>query len=311
MVFSRDEGQFNNLAPNDVESITILKDASAAIYGVRAANGVVVVTTKKGTTGKASINVDAYYGVQQWFRFPKVVTTSYDYMRYLAEAQVNTNGSTNITPEQLDKYKQGGVDATGDYRSFDWREFVTSNNNAPQNSINVNISGGSDKVNYYVSGTNFYQNSVLGSEYKFQRSNIQSNVTAKLATGLKVGLDVNGRIETRENPGVPGGDDYFLAKFAVLRNTPLERPYANDNPDYLNDIGHIESNYAYLNKKIAGIYHNDWRVLQTNFHVDYDFAGIPGLSARFLYSYYIADYLLNNHEYTYNGYKIRSRNRNI
>ena len=298
----QDEGQFNNLAPNDIESITILKDGSAAIYGVRAANGVVVVTTKKGTTGKASINVDAYYGVQQWFRFPKVATTSYDYMRYLADAQVNTNGSTSITQAELDKYKQG-ASAGLQYRSFDWRKFVTSNNNAPQNQVNININGGNDKVNYYVSGTNYFQNSVLGSEYKFNRSNIQSNITAKLATGLKVGLDVNGRIETRENPGVPGGDDYFLAKFAVLRNTPLERPYANDNPAYLNDIGHIESNYAYLNKRIAGVYHSDWRVLQTNFHVDYDIAAIPGLSARVLYSYYIADYLLNNHEYTYNGYK--------
>ncbi|MEO6636773.1 MAG: TonB-dependent receptor plug domain-containing protein, partial [Ginsengibacter sp.] len=101
----QDAGQFNNLAPNDIESITILKDGSAAIYGVRAANGVVVVTTKKGTTGRASINLDAYYGVQQWFRFPKVVTTSYDYERYLAEAQVNSNGNTSITQDLLDKYK--------------------------------------------------------------------------------------------------------------------------------------------------------------------------------------------------------------
>jgi TonB-linked SusC/RagA family outer membrane protein len=298
----QDQGQFNNLASNDIESITILKDGSAAIYGVRAANGVVVVTTKKGTTGKASINVDSYYGVQQWFRFPKVTTSSYDYMRYLAEAQVNTNGSTSITQSDLDKYKQG-ESAGKQYRSFDWRKFVTSNNNAPQNQVNINISGGTDKVNYYVSGTNYFQNSVLGSEYKFNRSNIQSNVTAKLASGLKVGMDVNGRIETRENPGVPGGDDYFLAKFAVLRNTPLERPYANDNPAYLNDIGHIESNYAFLNKRLSGTYHSDWRVLQTNFHVDYDITAIPGLSARVLYSYYFADYLLNNHEYTYNGYK--------
>ena len=129
----QDVGQFNNLAANDIESITILKDGSAAIYGVRAANGVVVVTTKKGTTGKASINLDAYYGIQQWFRFPKVVTTSYDYMFYRAEAQVNTNGSTSITQAELDKYKQG-ESAGKQYRSFDWREFVTSNNNAPQNS---------------------------------------------------------------------------------------------------------------------------------------------------------------------------------
>ncbi|MGN6618743.1 MAG: SusC/RagA family TonB-linked outer membrane protein [Ilyomonas sp.] len=298
----QDAGQFNNLAPNDIESISILKDASAAIYGVRAANGVVVVTTKKGSTGKNNINIDAYSGWQQWFRFPNVVNNSYDYMSYLAEAQVNSNGSTNITQEELDKYKQGAA-AGPEYRSFDWRKFIMSNNFAPQNSINVNINGGSDKVNYYVSGTNFYQNSVLGKEYKFNRSNIQSNVTAKVATGLKVGLDLNGRIESRENPGVPGLDDYWLARFAVLRNTPLERPYANDNPAYLNDIGHIETNYAYLNERISGKYRSDWRELQTNFHADFEVPGIKGLSLRGVYSYYIADLLLNNHEYTYNGYK--------
>ncbi|HTD93415.1 MAG TPA: TonB-dependent receptor plug domain-containing protein, partial [Chitinophagaceae bacterium] len=70
----QDAGQFNNLAPNDIESITVLKDASAAIYGMRAANGVVVVTTKRGAPGRNNINVDAYAGWQSWFRFPKVLT---------------------------------------------------------------------------------------------------------------------------------------------------------------------------------------------------------------------------------------------
>ncbi|HEX5153434.1 MAG TPA: SusC/RagA family TonB-linked outer membrane protein [Parafilimonas sp.] len=298
----QDAGQFNNLAPNDIESISILKDASAAIYGVRGGNGVVVVTTKKGTTGKNNVNLDMYYGWQQWFRFPKVLNNSYDYMYYVADAQMNSNGTTNITQEELDKYKQG-ESAGKQYRSFDWRKFIMSNNNAPQNSLNININGGSDKVNYYVSGTHFYQNSVLGKEYEFSRSNIQSNVTAKLTNGLKVGMDVNGRIETRENPGVPGLDDYWLARYAVLRDNPTERPYANDNPAYLNDIGHIETNYAYLNEKISGKLHSDWRVLQTNFHADWQPSFIKGLSLRGLYSYYIADYVLDNHEYTYNGYK--------
>ncbi len=83
----QDEGQFNNLAPNDIESISVLKDASAAIYGVRAANGVVVVTTKKGSTGRNTINVDAYSGYQNWYRFPNVVNNSYDYIRYRADAE--------------------------------------------------------------------------------------------------------------------------------------------------------------------------------------------------------------------------------
>ncbi|MDB5148156.1 MAG: SusC/RagA family TonB-linked outer membrane protein, partial [Mucilaginibacter sp.] len=298
----QDEGQFNNLAPNDVESITVLKDASAAIYGVRAANGVVVVTTKKGA-GDARINIDAYTGYQNWYRFPNVLTNSYDYMRYRADAEVNTNGSTSITQAELDKYKAGTEKG---YQSFNWRDYVLkSNNNAPQNSVNANFTGGNDRVNYYVSATNLYQNSQLGKEYKFNRSNIQSNVSVKVANGLKVSLDINGRIETRENPGVPGGDDYFLAKFAVLRNTPLERPYANDNPAYLNDIGHTESNYAFLNKKLSGTYHSDWRVLQTNFGAEYQVPGVKGLNLKGLYSYYIADYLLNNQEFTYNAYTYR------
>lgn len=297
----QDEGQFNNLAPNDIESITVLKDASAAIYGLRGSNGVIVVQTKRGTVGRNNVNIDAYAGWQQWFRFPDVQNNSYDYMRYLAEAQVNSFGSTNITQSELDKYKQG-ASAGPQYRSFDWRKFIMSNNFAPQNSVNVNINGGSERVNYYVSATHFYQNSVLGKEYMFERTNIQSNITAKLASGFKVGMDVNGRIESRENPGVPGLDDYWLARFAVLRNTPVERPYANDNPAYLNNIGHTETNYAFLNERLSGKFRGDWRVLQTNFHADYDVPFIKGLSLRGLYSYYIADYLLNNHEFTYNAY---------
>ncbi len=118
----QDAVQFNNLAPNDIESITVLKDASAAIYGVRAANGVVVVTTKKGRlNARSTINVDAYAGAQNWSRFPDVLTNSYDYMRYRAEAEINRFGSTSITPAELDKYKAG---TERGYGSYNWRDFI-------------------------------------------------------------------------------------------------------------------------------------------------------------------------------------------
>lgn len=298
----QDAGQFNNLAPNDIESITVLKDASAAIYGVRAANGVVVVTTKKGKQGdRNTVNVDAYAGAQNWFRFADVLDNSYDYMRYRAEAEINRSGSTAITPAELERYRAGTEPG---YQSFNWRDFVIDPN-APQTSININATGGSDKVNYYVSATRYDQNSTMGREYLFNRTNIQSNISAQISSRLRVGVQINGRIETRENPGVPGGDDYFLARFSILRNTPLERPYANDNPAYLNDIKHNESNYAYLNYDIAGKLKSDWRVLQSNFTADYQIPGIKGLTARGTYSYYLADHLLNNHEYTYEAYTYR------
>src|SRR5690606_28600840 len=102
---------------------------------------------------------------------------------------------------------------------------------------------------------------------------------------LRVGANINGRIETRQNPGVPGGDDYWLARFAVLRNTPLERPYANDNPAYLNDMGeHLESNYAFLNEKISGKLKSEWRVLQSIFNAEYDVPFVKGLQVKTSYS---------------------------
>ncbi|WP_419702100.1 SusC/RagA family TonB-linked outer membrane protein [Mucilaginibacter sp. NFX135] len=295
----QDEGQFNNLAPNDVESISVLKDASAAIYGVRAGNGVVVVTTKRGS-GEGRINIDSYLGFQSWDRFPNVLTNSYDYMKALAAAQVITNGSTSITDAELAKYKAGTEPG---YQSFNWKPFVLANSGAPLNSFHADFTGGNEKVTYYVAGTHLTQNSPAGAEYLFRRTNIQSNVKARVAAGLSVSMNINGRIETRENPGVPGGDDYFLAKLGILENTPLDRPYANDNPAYLRDNGpHTEANYAFLNDKLSGIWHQDWRVLQTNFEAEYIIPGIKGLTAKYDYSYYYADELLNNHEYTYNAY---------
>ncbi len=82
----------------------------------------------------------------------------------------------------------------------------------------------------------------------------------------------------------------------------MERPYANDNPNYLNNIGHTETNYAFLNEKISGKLRSDWRVIQSNFHIDYEIPGVKGLAVRGLYSYYFADYLENNQEYTYNAF---------
>ncbi len=298
----QDAGQFNNIAPNDIESITVLKDASAAIYGVRAANGVVVVTTKRGKTGVPAINIDAFYGAQNWSRFPEVSSNSYDYMRYKADAEMNgLSQSTGITQAELDRYKTG---TELGYQSFDWRKFIIKSN-APLTSVNVNITGGNENIKYYISGTRLDQNSVLGREYKFARTNLQSNLDARIAKGLRVGVQINGRQETRTNPGVPGGDDYWLPRFAILRNLPTERPYANDNPEYLNTIGQNDANWGFINYKNAGKFFQEWRVLQTNVDAEWQIPGVKGLTLKGVYSYYIADLLYNNQEYTYKTYTYR------
>ena len=295
----QDEGQFNNISPNDIESITVLKDASAAVYGVRAANGVVGVTTKKGRKGvKNTVNVNAYVGWQNWSRFPETVNDSYQWMLGKAEAEMNQFGSTEITPEELEKYRIG---TERGYQSFNWKDFIIKKN-APLTNVNVSATGGSENISYYLSATHLDQESVLGDQFTFKRSNIQSNVDANITDRLKVGVQINGRVETRKNPGIPGADDYWLPRFAILRNRPFERPYANDNPEYLNDIGHNETNWALHNFEIGGYAEDIWRVLQTNFSAEYDIPGVKGLKAKGMYSYYIADRVLNGHEYTYDAY---------
>ncbi|QDH79919.1 TonB-dependent receptor [Echinicola soli] len=290
----KDEGQFNNLAPGDIESISILKDASAAVYGSRAANGVVVVTTKRGSRGEEpQISINGYYGIQNWSRFPEGVN-AYEWMLGRADADMNQFGSTNITRDELDKWQAG---TEYGYRSFDWRDFIIKGN-APQSNISASVSGGSEKTNYYLAITRFDQKSVFSDEFEFNRTNLQSNITTDVTDRITVGLQLNGRLENRENPGVPGGDDYWQPRFALFRNRPTERPYANDNPNYPANINNIETNWALLNYDRTGFYTNYWKNLQTNFTAEYDIP-VEGLKAKGLYSYYYADNYVNTFEYTY------------
>lgn len=292
----KDEGQFNNIAPNDIESITVLKDASAAIYGVKAANGVVVVTTKHGALNtKNTVQFNALYGFQNWTRFPGV-SDAYAWQLGKLYADVNQTGKSAITQSELDKWKAGTVPG---YQSFDWYKAIVTPN-MPQSSYNLNASGGNADINYYVSLTRYDQEAVI-KEYSFNRTNFQSNVDANITKNLKIGVAINGRIEERINPGVPGGDDYWVPRFGILRNLPMWQEYANGNPLYMNNIGDNSTNFALMNFATSGKMQDDWRVLQTNFNAAYKFP-IKGLSAKANVSYYYADELMNNHEYTYKAY---------
>lgn len=297
--FQKDAGTFNNISPNDIESISILKDASASVYGSRGANGVVLVTTKRGKVGsKNTINVDAYTGWQNWSRFPETVN-AYEWMTGKADAELNSLArSTQITPSELERWKAG---TESGYKSFDWYDFIIQPN-SPLNSININAQGGNERINYYLSGTRLFQNSVLGRQFTFERYNINSSVDAKISKSLKVGMQVTGRIETRDNPGVPGGDDYWAPRFALFRNRPTERPFANDNPEYINDIGHNDTNWALFTKDKSGYWTENWRVFQANFNAEYQLP-VKGLAVSGKYSYYLADRVMNGHEYTYQTYR--------
>ncbi|WEK37787.1 MAG: TonB-dependent receptor [Candidatus Pseudobacter hemicellulosilyticus] len=301
----KDESQFNNLDMHDIESISVVKDGAAAIYGVKAANGVILVKTKRGATGKATINFNSYTGWQTWTRFPELAS-AYDWVRATYEGQVNSGvytGNPDETRAELEKWRTGYYDpATGeDYRGYDWSQYARKN--VPQNYVSMNASGGSDKVNYYVSLSGISQDAVF-KDFKYERRNFQGNMDAKITKRLTFGMSLNGRIETRDNPGLVGDDDYYGARYGLYRNPPTYRPYANDNELYPNRLPDPATNHALMSKDISGFYDEKWRVLQGNWDVRYE-TPIPGLTAKMLYSYYYANKRRDNFEkswqaYTYN-----------
>ncbi|MGJ1505309.1 TonB-dependent receptor plug domain-containing protein [Sphingobacterium sp. UBA6308] len=203
----KDEGQFNNLDFNDIESVSVLKDASAAIYGVRAANGVVVVTTKKGKRGdNNTFNINSYYGWQSMFRFPKPADASTYIKSYIQSDAILGTEHPQYTLADLEKWQQGTEKG---YRPFDWYDYILKT--SPQTYISGNVSGGSEKINYYLSVGHLDQQSIIRNYGGFNRTNVQMNIDANVSKRLKIGANLNGRIEQRKQPGVPGADDTWQA----------------------------------------------------------------------------------------------------
>ncbi|MDR0698271.1 MAG: TonB-dependent receptor [Tannerella sp.] len=292
-----DEGQFNNVDFNDIESISILKDASAAIYGVRAANGVVVITTKKGKpNSKNTVTLHTYYGMQSMSSWPEPADATTYVTKYIQSETVQGKTDYTYSREDLAKWTQGTEKG---YVPFDWLDFIF--NTTPQWYANVNISGGSDKTNYYVSVGHINQDAMIVNYGGFQRTNVQMNIETRISDRFKVGATMNGRIETRVNPGVPEGDDYWMPRFGVYRNLPTKRPYANDNPDYPTQTSPDErTNFAWLNYELSGKYQQDYRVAQLQANAEYEI--LDGLKAKAMASYYFSYQHMNNQEYTYKLY---------
>jgi TonB-linked SusC/RagA family outer membrane protein len=294
-----DQGQFNNIDFNDIESISILKDASASIYGMRASNGVVVVTTKKGSrNAKNTVSINGYYGWQSPSSFPKPASAETYIRNYIQSETVQNPNRESYTYSKEDyaKWQQGTEKG---YVPFDWYNFIFQT--GPQYYLNANVSGGSDKSNYYISIGHLNQDAMIVNYGGFNRTNIQMNIDTEITNRLRVGASLNGRIEERVNPGVPGGDDYWLPRFGVYRNLPTRRPFANDNPDYPTRTSNEDgTNFGWLTYEYSGRFEEKWRVMQLQGNLEYDI--FDGLTFKAMGGYYFAQKYLNNQEFTYKLY---------
>jgi len=180
--FSTTGGTINDISPSDIASIEVLKDASAvAIYGTRGANGVILITTKHGQSGKAVVTYDGYGG-PEGFAHKVVPMGPQAYLQKYADWKMEA-GSTNTNPlpnlYELNNYAAG--------KTTDWLKDVSNPGNI-QNHV-LSVSGGSKDVRYYLSGNYFKENGVIKG-YQYHRVSLRSNITADITKFLTVGTNI-------------------------------------------------------------------------------------------------------------------------
>lgn len=193
----RSTDDFAHIAPEDIESISVLKDASAAIYGARAANGVILITTKKGRIGKSIITLSSDYGIQSLAKFPKAMT-SFERAEYFNEWHKYNGLQPLWSDEALEHFKKG--DEPLKYPNTDWAKVALADH-APETHHNLSVRGGTDKFQYYVSGDLLYQKGLLKSgDLHYKQFQIRSNLTANVTDDLKIGVNLMGRKSQDHSP---------------------------------------------------------------------------------------------------------------
>ncbi|MEN9917971.1 MAG: hypothetical protein RL662_407 [Bacteroidota bacterium] len=229
------DGGIGYLNPVDIQSVEILKDAaSAAIYGARAANGVVLVTTKSGTKGKTNISYDFSYGWQNPWK-KKSVLNAHDYMVIMNESQLNDGNPYRYSKDQIANYGSTGTD---------WQDEVF-NYDAPVQNHQVSISGGNDKAQYFLSLGYFNQEGIIGGDYdksNYDRWSVRSNSTfhvyeaenRKYLNKVRVGVNIG---YSRVNlTGIEVNSEYGSVLGSALTFSPLVPVYAPEtstNPEIM------------------------------------------------------------------------------
>lgn len=268
----------SRIDPNDIESVSVLKDASAAVYGVRAANGVILITTKKGSNEKLELNYTSNYGWQMPSGLSKTVG-AIDYMTLSNEKSMhNVNGgSLRYSDADLDQYRNGILQST-DWYSAVVRQF------SPTTQHNISATGGNEKTNFFISLGYAYQSGIERSnDLNYNKYNFRSNVSSKITERLKVNFNISGIMDQKDR--AYAGDSWNIFK-SIYRQTPIDPLYANNNPDYLINPRLDSSNpIAMMDADLTGYVKNNNKWIETSASLTYDLPLVKGLQAMGLFSY--------------------------
>lgn len=287
---------FEQIDPNEIENISILKDASAAVYGVQAANGVILVTTKRGKDGKTKVNFNSTFNWQRPTIYPKMVNAA-QFIELTDEDKVNRGEAPIYGPEELAKWKAGGPG----YESTDWYG-QTVRSWAPMQQYNVNARGGNEKLSFFSSLGYVNQEGMWKSKsLNFDRFNFRTNVDAKITDDFSASVSLSGRKEKRDAPST----DMNLTMASLQRVHPTHQPYVNGNKDYLSEVNVPFFNpLAQTDKSVVGYNKSTWEVFEGSLTLNYDASRyVKGLSAKVLGYYNSTNYLGTVFNKQFNLYK--------
>lgn len=264
--------EFQKLNPEDIESITVLKDASAAIYGINSSNGAILVTTKSGSKGPLRVSLNANWGFSQPTQHTQMMN-AYQYWEIRNEDGVNSGGAPYFaTREELE--------AAQALPNVDWYNEVFKKR-AFQHQYDVVVEGGNDRMSTYTSIGYMTDNGLLRSgDIGYDKYSFRSGNKLNINKYLRVDLNLSGYTDLRKQPGT-WDDAFFYLNKAVHGIIPSETVFANNNPLYYNRPQPLNDNpVAFSDRDLFG--YREWRdkFFQSSLAVTLDVPGVKGLSVK-------------------------------
>lgn len=319
------ERSFSQIAPDDIETISVLKDASAtAVYGVRGANGVMLITTKRGKEQKPVVSLTANWQIQSPTR-KDTYLDSYQSVMLLEEALANDGLPSQFSADDIEMYRRSvagelsGRDAML-YPNVDWYGQVLSNT-APAQRYNVSVTGGTKRMRYYASGEFYDQKSIVKnlsndqfgntSSPGFRRYSFRANTDFFLTTDLTFSVNFGTRFEERRGPNTNDSAPNYSEIFYELNHTPgwlFPVSYSIPNGESTRTLYAGTSQYqnnivARLTE--AGYYKSTNVVNETNFIVDYKMDWLTeGLSVKGMLSFDYENLHRNNYTRNFATYEL-------
>jgi TonB-linked SusC/RagA family outer membrane protein len=265
----RSQGDFSQLDANEVESVNVLKDASsAAIFGVRGANGVILVTTRRGKSGKMTAGYTFNYAAQKPTQLPDFLGSE-EYAILYNEALLNDNRPVRFSASDIQKYKDGSD--PDNFANTDWANLLLGGT-SPQMQHNLSLRGGTEKAKYFVS-LGYLDQRGLYSTLNYKRYNLRSNLDLQLTNTTTFSIDISGRLENTNAPST-GSRSVFQEAF---RNPPIfPAQYQNGN---FADIQPYPNPLAYVQAE-RGYSRNRNNVLLTNLQLNQEIPWVKGLSVK-------------------------------